>query len=98
LLKTRDRMLVAMTIGLFSLTAGALEPLFFDTSDTGPAPAGVPAVKPRKTVPLDPDYGGQWVVVALIGAKSCLRRSGAGYTGKVGRGIAITVRICGFIL
>jgi hypothetical protein len=57
-------MLIAMIVGLFSLTAGAVDPLFFDTNDTGPAPGGVPAIKPWKIVPLDPDYGGQWVVAA----------------------------------
>jgi hypothetical protein len=61
-------MLVAMIIGFFSLTAGAIEPLFFDTSDTGPPPADVPAVKPWRIVPLDPDYGGQWVVAADLDA------------------------------
>jgi hypothetical protein len=61
-------MLVAMMIGLFSLTTGATEPLFFNTNDTGPLPAGVPAVKPWKIVPLDPDYGGQWIVAADLNA------------------------------
>jgi hypothetical protein len=66
--KTGDGMLVAMIISLFSLAAGAVDPLFFDTNDTGPAPADVPAVKPWKIVPLDPDYGGQWVVAADLDA------------------------------
>jgi len=57
-------MLVAMIISFFSLTAGAAEPLFFDTNDAGPPSASVPAIKPWKIVPLDSDYGGQWVVAA----------------------------------
>jgi hypothetical protein len=61
-------MLVAMIVGLFSLSAGAAEPLFFDTNDTGPIPAAVPAVKPWRIVPLDPDYGGQWVVAGDLNA------------------------------
>ena len=66
--KTRNRVLEAMIIGLFSLTTGATEPLFFNTSDTGPPPANAPAIKPWKIVPLDPDYGGQWVVAADLNA------------------------------
>jgi len=61
-------MLVAMIVGLLSLTAGDVDPLFFDTNDTGPPPADVPAVGPWKIVPLDPDYGGQWVVAADLDA------------------------------
>ena len=61
-------MLVMMILGLFALTAGAIDPLFFDTSDTGPAPADVPAIEPWKIVPLDRDYGGQWVVAADLDA------------------------------
>lgn len=61
-------MLIALIIGIFSATAGAAEPLFFDVNDTGPTPAEVPLVKPWKTIPLDPDYGGQWVVAADLDA------------------------------
>jgi hypothetical protein len=43
-------------VGLFSLTTGAIDPLFFDTNDTGPPPADAPAVEPGKIVRLDPDY------------------------------------------
>jgi hypothetical protein len=57
-------MLVAMIVGFFALTTGAVDPLCFDTNDTGPSPADVPAVEPWKIVPLDPEYGGQWVVAA----------------------------------
>jgi hypothetical protein len=55
---------VTMILGLFALTAGAADPLFFDTNDAGLPPADVPAIKPWKVVPLDPDYGGQWAVAA----------------------------------
>jgi len=61
-------MLVVLIVGLLSLTAGGVEPLFFDTNDTGPSPAGVPSIKPSKVVPLDPNYGGQWVVAADLNA------------------------------
>jgi hypothetical protein len=64
LLKTRNGILVTLILGLFALTAGAADPLFFGTNDTGPPPATIPAIKPWRTVPLDPDYGGQWVVAA----------------------------------
>ena len=62
LLRMKDAVWVAMTIGLFSVTAGAADFLFFDTNDAGPASVDVPTVQPWKTVPLDPDYGGQWVL------------------------------------
>jgi len=65
---TWHKHLIAAIVGLISVAAGAAEPLFFDTNDTGPAPADVPAVRPWKTVPLDPDYGGQWVVSADLDA------------------------------
>jgi len=68
LLKTRGTVRVAMIVGLFSLTAGAADPLFFNTSDTGPPPVDVPVIRPWKIVPLDPDYGGQWVVAADLDA------------------------------
>ncbi len=61
-------MLVTMIIGLFALTAGAVDPLFFDTNDADLPPADVPIIKPWKVVPLDPDYGGQWVVAADLNA------------------------------
>jgi hypothetical protein len=61
-------MLVTMIVGLFALTAGTADPLFFDTNDTGPPAADVPTIKPWRTVPLDPDYGGQWVVAADLNA------------------------------
>jgi hypothetical protein len=60
--------LVATIVGLFSLAAGAADPLFFDTSDTGQPPADIPVVSPWKIVPLDPDYAGQWVVAADLDA------------------------------
>jgi len=61
-------MLVVLMVGLLSLTADGGEPLFFDTNDTDQPPAAVPAVKPWKVVPLDPNYGGQWVVAADLNA------------------------------
>jgi hypothetical protein len=61
-------MLIAMIVGLFSFAAGTVEPLFFDTNDTGLPPAAVPTVKPWKVVALDPAYGGQWVVAADLNA------------------------------
>jgi len=42
----RNGMPVTMILGLLVLPAGAVEPLFFDTNNTGPAPADVPAIKP----------------------------------------------------
>jgi hypothetical protein len=61
-------MLVAMILGLFAFTVGAVNPLFFDTNDTGQVQADVPAIKPWRAVPLDPDYGGQWVIAADLDA------------------------------
>jgi hypothetical protein len=60
--------LIAMIVGFFSLAAGPVNPLFFDTSDTGPPREDVPVVKSWKVVGLDPDYGGQWVVAADLDA------------------------------
>ncbi|HPO13082.1 MAG TPA: hypothetical protein PLI09_06520 [Candidatus Hydrogenedentes bacterium] len=37
-------------------------PLAFDVVDTGPVAADVPSIKPWRTVTLDPDYGGCWIV------------------------------------
>ncbi len=67
-LSTISGVLAAMVVGLFSLTAGAIDPLFFDTSDAGPPPADVPTVRPWRTIPLDPDFGGQWIVAADLDA------------------------------
>jgi hypothetical protein len=61
-------MLVTIIVGLLALPAGAIDAVFFDTNDTGSPAADVPAVKPWKTVPLDRDYGGQWVVAADLDA------------------------------
>jgi len=61
-------MLVVIIVGLFSFVGGAADPLVFDTNDMGPPPADVPVIKPWKIVPLDPDYGGQWVVAADLDA------------------------------
>jgi len=40
------------------------QPVYFDVTDTGPAPDHVPRILPWRTVPLDPEYGGQWVLAA----------------------------------
>ena len=40
----------------------ATGPLVFDTEDTGTPPSDIPVIEPWRTIPLDPDYGGQWVV------------------------------------
>ncbi|HPC96623.1 MAG TPA: hypothetical protein PLU87_16885 [Sedimentisphaerales bacterium] len=66
--QTSKKYLVVVIVGLVSVAGAAAEPLFFDTNDTGPAPADVPAVRPWRTVCLDPDYGGQWVVAADLDA------------------------------
>jgi hypothetical protein len=36
--------------------------LYFDTKDVGRPDDTLPAIKPWKTVPLDSEYGGQWVL------------------------------------
>jgi len=64
----RSTAFVALIVGLLSIGASAADPLFFDTNDAGPAAADVPMVQPWKIVPLDPDYGGQWVVAADLDA------------------------------
>jgi hypothetical protein len=61
-------MLVTIVVGLFSLTADTVDPLFFDINDTGQLPAGVPPIKPWEIVPLDPDCGGRWIVAADLNA------------------------------
>lgn len=68
MLNAGNRMLLMMIAGIFSLTTGATEPLFFDTNDTGRPPADAPTITVWKVVPLDPDYGGQWVVAADLNA------------------------------
>jgi hypothetical protein len=39
---------------------------YFDTIDTGEVDDKVPLIQPFKVVPLDPDYGGQWVVAGDV--------------------------------
>jgi hypothetical protein len=58
---------IFIAVSSFS-SAYAEEPSFscFDTSDTGEPDAKVPLIQPFKIVPLDPDYGGQWVVAGDV--------------------------------
>jgi hypothetical protein len=41
---------------------------YFDTNDIGKPDDKVPLIQPFKIVPLDPDYGGQWVVAGDVDA------------------------------
>jgi len=47
-----------------ALEAGSAKPLYFDVRDLGEPNESVPVIKPWRTVQLDGDYGGQWVVAA----------------------------------
>ncbi|MGE5294154.1 MAG: hypothetical protein ACM3VT_04945, partial [Solirubrobacterales bacterium] len=67
-LKTWRTTAAILMVGFLSLAANAADPLFFDTNDAGQLSADVPVVSPWKTVPLDPSYGGQWVVAADLDA------------------------------
>lgn len=40
--------------------------IYFDTNDTGELDDKVSLIQPFKIVPLDPDYGGQWVVAGDV--------------------------------
>ncbi len=60
--------LAVVIVCAFSLTVRAADPECFDVNDVGAPPVGVPSIKPWKVVPLDPDYGGQWVVAADLDA------------------------------
>ena len=60
--------MVMTEMSLVSLAMGTVEPRFFDTNDAGLSPAGGPVVKPWRVIPLDADYGGQWVVAADLNA------------------------------
>ncbi|UCF17855.1 MAG: hypothetical protein JSW59_10390 [Phycisphaerales bacterium] len=40
--------------------------IFFDTEDVGKPDIKVPVIQPLKVVPLDPEYGGQWVVAGDV--------------------------------
>lgn len=64
LLTVRHVIALLMVVALLALMAGAEDHPLFDTNDVGLSPSGVPTVEPWKTVPLDPEYGGQWVVAA----------------------------------
>jgi len=61
---------------LFLIVIGSLTPLwageqdfkYFNTIDTGEVNDEVPLIQPYAIVPLDPDYGGQWVVAGDVDA------------------------------
>ena len=59
---------VVIIVGLVSLAANATDPLLFETNDAGAPPADARAIQPWRIVPLDPDYGGQWVIAADLDA------------------------------
>ncbi|MHC4424462.1 MAG: hypothetical protein ACYSYV_00025 [Planctomycetota bacterium] len=40
--------------------------VYFDTKDVGKPDGNVPLIRPWKTFPLDPEYGGQWVVAGDV--------------------------------
>jgi hypothetical protein len=42
------------------------QPLYFDVKDTGKPADNVPVIEPWKIVALDPEYGGQWVVISDV--------------------------------
>ena len=46
--------------------AEATQFTLFDVVDNGLADGSVPGIAPWKTIPLDPDYGGQWVVAGDV--------------------------------
>jgi len=60
----KNGLLAAFVALTLSPVGWAIEPLLFDTDDTGPRTVDVGVASPWKVVPLDPDYGGQWVVAA----------------------------------
>ena len=51
-----------------SCLAGSGDFVYFDTEDVGEPDPNVPLIAPYKTVVLDPDYGGQWMVAADLEA------------------------------
>ncbi len=55
-------MRVVMTIVLVSAAVRAADRPLFDVNDAGDSSSGVPEVQPWKVLPLDAEYGGQWVV------------------------------------
>ncbi|MBL7154044.1 MAG: hypothetical protein ISS79_10020 [Phycisphaerae bacterium] len=54
--------LTVVTVLCIALEAKQPESLYFDVKDLGEPDEGVPVIKPWRTVQLDGDYGGQWVV------------------------------------
>ena len=54
--------LTVVTVLCIALEAKQAESLYFNVKDLGDPGEGVPVIKPWRTVQLDRDYGGQWVV------------------------------------
>jgi len=42
--------------------------IYFDTKDAGSPDSNVPLIQPWKTIVLEPEYGGQWVVAGVLDA------------------------------
>ncbi len=67
-LKITDRFhwfcfLLSAAFGFCTLLHAKLnQPIYFDVKDIGKPAENVPVIEPWKIVPLDPEYGGQWVV------------------------------------
>ena len=59
--------LIIIAIGPFlSVYAEEQSFVYFDTNDTGEPDDRVPLIHPFRIVPLDPDYGGQWIVAGDV--------------------------------
>ncbi len=58
----RPLILLSLCFSLCNATAAAEDFLLFDVKDAGEPSAEAPLVQPWKTIPIDPDYGGRWVV------------------------------------
>lgn len=54
-------------LGAAALPAEEAPPFaLFDVVDNGPPPAGVPEIQPWKTIALEADFGGQWLVAGDV--------------------------------
>jgi len=61
------RLSVVVAMGVSLMTAAqTASPRFFDLVDNGPAPADVEKQAPWRTIALDPEYGGLWVVAGDV--------------------------------